>query len=131
VRDAEAAMCAYAQLAWLSHEKRQALARDRFLVQAGACACEAGWPDVAEECYRLITQFAPQHQVARFTSFVDAMKSADFRQLVTALSRKCPYERAEHMLQELGIEPADDSPEVPRGESVRSLLRRAEWEENQ
>jgi hypothetical protein len=130
MRDAESAMCAYAQLAWLSHQKRQALARDRFLVQAGAAACEAGWLEVAAECHRLLVGFAPQHQLAQFASFPVALKSDDFQQLVQSITRHCPYERAEHLLAGLGVTPQGDEPDVPRGEWVRGLLTRAEWSDD-
>lgn len=126
MRDAESAMCAYVQLARLSHGKRQALARDRFLVLAGAAACEAGWLDVAAECYRLVSQFAPQHQLAKFDSFPEALKSADFRKLVQATTRRCPYERAEHLLHELGLSPRGDDPDRPCGEWAKELLLRME-----
>jgi hypothetical protein len=127
MRDAETAMCAYAQLAWLSHEKRQALARDRFLILAGAAACEAGWPNVATECHRLVTGFAPQHQLAGFASFTDAMKSDDFQKLLQSVTRHCPFERAEHLLQGVGRSPQGDDPDLTRGDWVTALLTRPEW----
>jgi hypothetical protein len=124
MRDAESAMCAYAQLARLSHEKQQALARDRFLVLAGVAACEAGWPDVAATCHRLLTRFAPQHQLARFDSFPAALRSEDFRKLVQATQRHCPYERAEHLLTGLGLSARGDDPDQPRGEWAQAQLDR-------
>jgi len=122
MRDAETAMCAYVQLACLSHEKRQAPVRDRFLVLAGAAACEAGWLDVAAECHRLVTGFAPQHQLAGFASFPEAMKSASFRTLLQSVTKHCPFERAEHLLQQLGRTPEGDQPDVPRGQWATALL---------
>jgi hypothetical protein len=120
-------MCAYAQLAWLSHEKRQSLARDRFLVLAGVAACEAGWPDAAGECHQLLVHFAPQHQFVQFDSFPAALQTEDCRKLARSIARHCPYERAEHLLQELGRSARGDAPELSRGNWVCALLTRSEW----
>jgi hypothetical protein len=97
MRDHEAAMCAYAQLALLSHEKQQALSRDRFLLLTGVTACRAGWPTVAAECHALLGK-SPL-QVTQFGSFEDALRDDDFRRLADHWERWCPFERAEHLLQ--------------------------------
>ena len=100
MRDHEAAMCAYAQLALLSHEKQQALPRDRFLLLTGVAACRAGWLTVAAECHALLRE-SPL-QVTQFESFEDALRDDDFRRLADHWERWCPFERAEHLLHGLG-----------------------------
>uniref|UniRef100_A0A7C4QJ12 Uncharacterized protein n=1 Tax=Schlesneria paludicola TaxID=360056 RepID=A0A7C4QJ12_9PLAN len=127
MRNAELATCAYAQLAWLSQQKRQALARDRFLVLAGASACEAQWLDVAEACHRLLVKFAPRHLLSSFASFAEAMHAEAVQQLVRATGRHCSYERAEHLLQELGFSPDAIEAGEPRHTWARELLTRPEW----
>ncbi len=120
--DHELRMCAYVQLACLSHEKQQALPRDRFLLLAGTEACRAGWLDVAERCRELLLASNPYHQAAKFASLPVALRDAGFQQLVTQHERRCPAERAEHLLKELGLEPRGDQPEIPRGDRMLSCL---------
>jgi hypothetical protein len=120
--DHELRMCAYVQLACLSHRKRQALARDRFLLLAGAEGCRAGWPDVAARCRELLLASNPHHQAARFATFADALRDADFQQVVSQTERRCPAERAEHLLRQLDVEPRGDQPDRPRGERMLELL---------
>lgn len=94
----EAAMLAYVQLAVVSHERNQALARDRFLLLAGASACRAAWPEVAEQVRQVLAQTSPHHALSRFHSFTDALRDDSFQTLVTRLEQSCPFERAEHLL---------------------------------
>jgi hypothetical protein len=102
MRDHEAAMCAYAQLAALSHEKQQALSRDRFLLLTGVEACRAGWPAVAMACHASLMAHRSPIQVTLFASFEDALRDEDFRRLADHWERWCPFERAEHLLADLG-----------------------------
>lgn len=120
--DHELRMCAYVQLACLSHQKQQALPRDRFLLLAGTEACRAGWLEVAERCRTLLLTSNPHHQAARYDSLAAALRNDDFQKLVAQHERRCPSERAEHLLQELGLAPRSDRPELPRGDRMQELL---------
>ena len=120
--DHETAMCAYVQLAVISDQKQQALARDRFLLLAGVEACRAGWLDVAECCRAKLIAANPAHQLHRHATLPDALRDTDFQQLVAKWERYCPFEQAEHMLRQLGLTPEGDRPEVPRGERMLQLL---------
>lgn len=120
--DHELRMCAYVQLACLSHEKQQALPRDRFLLLAGTEACRAGWLDVAQRCRALLLASNPHHQSAKFASLPAALRDAGFQQLVTQHERRYPAERAEHLLKELGSEPRGDRPDIPRGDRMLACL---------
>lgn len=98
MHDPERAMLAYARLARVSQQKQQLLGRDKFLVLTGATSCRAGWPDVAERCRELVLANNRAHVLARFPSFVDAMRTEDLESLLKRLERFCNYEQAEHLL---------------------------------
>ncbi|MBS0204654.1 MAG: hypothetical protein JSS49_17250 [Planctomycetes bacterium] len=122
MHDHEIAMCAYVQLAVISDDKHQAQARDRFLLLAGAEACQAGWLDVADCCRARIIAANPAHQVHHHATMADALRDPDFQKLVTKWARYCPFEQAEHLLLQLGRSPAGDLPELSRGERMLQLL---------
>jgi hypothetical protein len=102
--DDERAMLAYAKLAEISHAKQQDQGRDKLLVLAGAAACRAGWPEVAARCRDLIVAGHPSHLLARFATFADALRDEEFVTFLKSRQRLCSYERAEHLLRELGNE---------------------------
>ena len=116
MRDHERAMLVYAMLAELSRQKGQYLGRDKFLVLTGAAACRAGWPDVANRCQVLILEKAPAHIVGKYELFTDAMRSKDFEPFLKQMERFCGYEKAEHLLNELELDPA-----VPEAEGQTSV----------
>ena len=123
MRDHERAMLAYARLAHISQQKRQLLGRDKFLVLTGTAACRAGWPDVAQRCRELVVANNPAHLLARFADFPDALRSPDFEPLLKRLERFCGYEKAEHLLSELDINPGlPPDEETTPGRFVLQLL---------
>ena len=107
MRDHEAAMAVYAQLAVLSDQKQQPLVRDRFLLLAGVEACRAGWPDVAARCHARLIRSNPAHQATRHQTMADALRDQDFQRLVMHWERYCPFEKAEAMLRLLDLPPWD------------------------
>jgi hypothetical protein len=126
MHDHEIAMCAYVQLAVISGQKRQVQVRDRFLLLAGVEACRAGWPEVAERCRAMIVAENPSHQLRRHASMADALRDPDFQQLAARWEKYCPFEQAEHLLQQLGLPPEGDQPETPRGDRMLELLTNSE-----
>jgi hypothetical protein len=108
MHDFETAMLIYAHLARVSAERRQRLAEDRFLLQAGAAACSAGWPEPAELCRRRVAGHNPAHLVARFETFAAAVRDPDFASLLKQLDRQCGFEQAEHLVAQLGIDIASE-----------------------
>ena len=112
MRDHERAMLAYAMLSDLSHQKGQYLGRNKFLILTAAAACRAGWPDVANRCHVLVLANNPLHLLGNYDLFTDAMRSPDFEPFLKQLERFCGYEKAEHLLSELELEPA-----VPEAEA--------------
>jgi hypothetical protein len=103
--DYQAMMLAYAKLAAISHAKQQRLPRDKFLLLTGIAACRAGWPEVAARCREMVVEGNAAHLINRFATFADALRDADFQQFLKGLDKFCPYERAEHLLKGLHIEP--------------------------
>ncbi len=97
-------MLAYLRLANVSQQKHQLLGRDKLLVLGAASACRAGWPDVAERCRRLILDHNPAHLIGNFPTVADALRSADFAPLLKQHERLCGYERAEFLVNDLGLE---------------------------
>jgi hypothetical protein len=121
MRDHEAAMRVYVQLAVVSGQKQQPQVRDRFLLLAGVEACRAGWPEVADRCRLQLVASNPAHQIHLHATFADALRTADFQQLVAHWERYCPFEKAEAMLRRLHL-PAQQSSELTVGEQMLELL---------
>lgn len=121
---AEAAALCYGELACLSQERSQPLMRDRFLLLAAASACRAGWSEIARECHRLLTTFAPQHQAARFTTMADGLRDAEFIKVVQHWERFCPMERAEMLLTELGTLDVFDADDPDAATALQRRIQR-------
>ena len=123
--DSDRAMLACVWLAAVSHEKQQLGGRDRFLILAGAAACRAGHLDVAERCRELTIAHNPLHILTRYASFPNALRSDDFATFLKQIERFCGYERAEHLLRELGIDAdAPEDAETDRGVAALEVLSR-------
>lgn len=120
-RDHARAMRVYAELAVLSHQRQQPLARDRFLLLCGAEACAAGWLDVAAGCHRLVRESQPAHQISRLASFPEALRDADGAHLIDRWRRWCPPERAEHLLHAVP-RPAQVPAGADAGQTALQLL---------
>jgi hypothetical protein len=103
--DHESAMLSYIRLADVSERKHQPIGRDKLLVLAAAAACRAGWPDVAESCRAVILKHNPAHLIGNFGTVSDALRSDDFLPLLKQHERLLSYERAEFLVDELGLEP--------------------------
>ncbi|HLJ93825.1 MAG TPA: hypothetical protein VKU02_11620 [Gemmataceae bacterium] len=91
----------YRELAEDYGRQGQAQMRDRFLVLAADAALAAGQQDEAERLRGRLLQHNPHHLLKPYSSFAEAMKSADVQNYVTALRRNHPYEKAENLLEGL------------------------------
>ncbi len=120
---AESAAGCYTQLACLSQEKQQSLARDRFLLLAAASACRAGWADLGADCHRVLTSLAPHHQATRFSTVADGLRNEEYAALVKHWERFCPLERAEMLLSELDLSPDGGVEETELAEWLHARLR--------
>src|SRR5262245_63146051 len=98
---AEQATQIYRELAEGYGRQGQAQMRDRFLVLAADAALAAGQKDEAERLRGRLLQHNPHHLLKPYSSFAEAMKSADVQNYVGALRRSHPYDKAETMLEEL------------------------------
>ena len=127
MRDHEAAMSVYVQLAVLSDQKHQPQVRDRFLLLAGVEACRAGWPEVAANCHKKLVASNPAHRASRHPTFADALRVEEFQQLVIHWERYCPFEKAEAMLRRLNLPPIEFT-EQSVGERMLRLLDAARAE---
>ena len=129
MRDHELAMLAYVKLANLSQQKRQLPGRDKFLLLAGVAGTCAGWPEVARRCRELVLAHNRFHLIGKFETFADALRDPDFEPFVKKLERFCPYEKAEHLLQQLDVEPglSTAGSEQTAGETVLALLCGDHW----
>jgi hypothetical protein len=122
--DHEAAMLAYVRLAEVSQRKNQLLGRDKLLVLAAAAACRAGWLDVAERCRQRVLENNPSHLLGSYATIAEALRNDDFAPFLKQLDRLCGYERAEFLVEDLGLTPAGphDSDERTAGEIALELL---------
>ncbi|RPI85037.1 MAG: hypothetical protein EHM42_07040 [Planctomycetaceae bacterium] len=116
MRDHDAAMLVYVQLAELSQSRGQLLPRDRFLLIAGAAALNAGYPAVAQRCRELILAHNPAHLAGRFATLAEAIRDDDFQKLLERTERNCPFEKAEHLLA--GLEICTPPQSLPPGQSL-------------
>lgn len=113
----------FARLAAVAAERGQSAGRDRFLILAGIAATRAGWPAVAARCHHLVTTSAPRHLLGRYASFAEALRDPDFEQFCRQLRRFCSPERAEHLLNELGLAPEPDAAEPDSEDDVLRILQ--------
>lgn len=122
--NAEHAMLAYAELSAISAERRQALGRDRFLLLAAAAACQAGWPDVAQECRSILSRTNPRLTLLRFGTVADALRDPAFQHLIALREQACPFEKAEHLLRLAGSVVPLPTGEETAGEIAARALQR-------
>jgi len=98
----EIALLTYLQLAVISHDKKQFNGRNKLLVLAAWEACRAGLMQYAEPCRDLILKNNPQHALASYGDFVEAVRSEDFQALLNRLEKQMPFEKAEYLLEAQG-----------------------------
>lgn len=122
MRNHEAAMRVYVQLAALSDQKKQFPVRDRFLLLGAVEACRAGWPDVAAKCRQILIASNPAHQIGRHETMADALRDEEFQQLVLHWERYCPFEKAEAMLRQLNLPPGPPDT-LSLGEQMLAILK--------
>jgi hypothetical protein len=121
MRDHEEAMKVYVQLAVVADEKHQPMVRDRFMLLSAVEACRAGWPEVAARCRERLIATNPVHQASRHPTMANALRDAEFQQLVVQHERYCPFEKAEAMLRQLNLPPLEPM-DGTNGEQMLQLL---------
>ena len=98
----------YLHLARASDQRRRPMVRDRLLVLAGALAAEMKLAAVAAYCRQQVLEHNPCHLVRRWPTLSAALDDDDFKSHRAQLKRRYPREKAEQMLDSLGIQLANE-----------------------
>ncbi len=98
----------YLHLARASQRRRRPHVRDKLLVLAAEVASNINLPLVAEYCRFAVLDHNPGHMLKRWTTFSDAMLDDDFLYFLKQVRRRYPPEKAERMLDNLGIDMAHE-----------------------
>ena len=94
----------YLHLAGASLRRRRPHVRDRLLLLAGSIALQMSLRPIAEYCRQLVLGHNPNHLIGRWLSFHEAANDEEFQCFLKQLQRRYPQEKAERLLQTLGIE---------------------------
>ncbi len=94
----------YLHLARASQLRRQPMVHDRMLVLAGVTAAEMGLSDISAECRERVLAHNHQHLLRDWPTMDAALADARFQSYVRQLRRRYSPEKAEHLLQSLGVE---------------------------
>ena len=98
----------YFHLARASQQRRRPHVRDRLLILGAAIAAEQGLARIAAYCRHCVLAHNPQHLFHRWPTVVDALADPEFAHFLRHLQRRYPRERAERMLDALGIDTASE-----------------------
>ena len=98
----------YLHLARASEQRRRPLVRDKLLVLAGVTAAERGLDLVAACCRRKVLSHNAGHLVSQYPTLSVALADERFQTFLRQLRRNYPVEKAEHMLNSLGIQLAGE-----------------------
>ena len=93
----------YLALVRAAERRHQPLVRDRMLVLAGVTAAQQQLDVLAAYCRAEILKHNPHHITARWPSLKQALADEDFLALLRQLRRRFPFEKAERMVETLGI----------------------------
>jgi hypothetical protein len=80
------------------------MVRDRLLVLVAAIATTMQLEDLADYCRQLVLEHNPHHLIGHWPSVREAMETEDFHSYLKQVQRRFPQEKAERMLDSLGIE---------------------------
>ena len=103
--DHSLALVAFVKLAGIAHSKQQLIQRDKFLLLAGVAASKANFPHVAARCRELVLAHNPYHLIRSYETIEAALEDSDFAPFLVQLQRFCSYQRAQHYLTQLNIQP--------------------------
>ncbi len=98
----------YLHLARAFELRRQPLERDKMLVLAGAEAAEHGLHPIGALCGRRILENNTGHMLRYYPSFAHALADSDFQFYLKQVRRSYPREKVELMLEEFGVELANE-----------------------
>ena len=78
------------------------------LVLAGSLSSHLQLSRVAACCRQRILEHNPQHMVRRWPDFATALEDSDFQHVLKQNQRRFPPEKAERLLDDLGIDMANE-----------------------
>lgn len=99
------ALGVYLHLVRSAERRNQPFVCSRMFVLAGTAAADLQLAPLANYCRKQILRHNPRHMLGRWPSFEEALLDTEFLALVRQLRRRFPLEKAERMLETLGIEP--------------------------
>ncbi len=94
----------YLHLARASARRHRPHVRDRLLVLGAAIASEIGLDRIAARCRAEVLQQNPHHLISHWPTIKQALGEDEFLCFLRQLQRRFPLEKAERMLQSLGVE---------------------------
>jgi hypothetical protein len=94
----------YLHLAHASQRRNRPHARDRMLVLAGAVASRMRLHRISAYCRHKILEHNPHHVIGHWNTIDAALEDPEFLYLLKSLQRRYPLEKAERLLDSLGIE---------------------------
>jgi hypothetical protein len=94
----------YLHLAAASQRRRRPHVRDRLLVLAATTAAQLELSPIAAQCRKLVLEHNPHHLIGRWPTVAQALADDDYQCFLRQMRRRYPEEKAERLLQSLGIE---------------------------
>jgi hypothetical protein len=119
----------YLHLARAAEKRRQPLIRDRVLLLSAVIAAQINLAPIAAACRELILAHNPRHLAGRWPSIGAALGEEDFQALVSQLSTRYGPERVERMVEQLGIERADERAAYASDGEFAAALLGLDWSE--
>ncbi len=88
----------YFKLAQISHQKKQVIPRNKFLILMAVEACKAGCLEIANRCMDIVINRNHKHLLNNYENFADAMRDDDFALFIDSLENQfCSREQGEHL----------------------------------
>lgn len=97
-------LAVYLNLARASERRQRVMVRDRMLVLAGMEAAKLHLFRLSQYCRGEILKHNPRHLIGNWDSIGSALLDEEFLAFAKTIGRRYPMERAEHMLESLGID---------------------------
>jgi hypothetical protein len=117
----------YLHLATASEQRRRPHVRDRLLVIAATIAARCNLTRIAEHCKSKILEHNPHHLIGRWESVEVALEDSDFLHLLRSVQRQYPQEKAERLLETLGVERGSERTPTIRTKSLLHLCWESAW----
>ena len=98
----------YLHLARASERRARPMVRDRMLLLAGIHAAKQNYFRLSQYCRSKVLEHNPRHLVGRWPCIASAIQHEEFATFAQRLAARFPLERAEAMLNDLGIQFANE-----------------------